>query len=419
MGCTKGRLGLMRKTEYGEFYTCVEEYGYTWRQVTERVAFNTDGWPCLDSNDGVMRKGKESDAYFVCIDNAWRETTSEEERNCLINGICRLNRKKKKKRGVFDDRDTGLFVCDCLDDWGNLNLDNCGWRLANIAEKKIGSLCTANDSAVIWGLENVGEFKIDYICSNDIWHPVYTPLDYSLTDWNKKKTENFTTGALPDAVFGKDLVDKRDGNVYKTVVIGGKRWMAENLRFTDSLSNINYRQGMAFNCVIVRENSWSEWECNEDERAKSNDQIGAIYSWTTAMNLDGKWANDFIGAVISLPRRGICPEGWHLPDTTEWKILAESFDNVSLLMKGFNAWPNATNTSGFSVVPMKFEGSKNASASFWTATECIPKDNDNYGCRYAAYYITIDGERVFNTNYSTDKTSRHSVRCIEDYAVAP
>ena len=86
-------------------------------------------------------------------------------------------------------------------------------------------------------------------------------------------------GAEIDTVTGI-LTDRRDGQTYRTVVIGGDRWMAENLNYkTDS--------------------SW----CYEN--ADSNCvKYGRMYNWEAAM--------------------AACPAGWHLPSREEWDSLGQA-----------------------------------------------------------------------------------------------
>lgn len=112
-----------------------------------------------------------------------------------------------------------------------------------------------------------------------------------------------------------------------------------------------------------------------------------------------------------------CPEGWHLPDTTEWSTLyREVGKNASALMlKDLPDWPQATDAHGFSVVPEGFldrEAGRQALASkdafFWTYTK-----NEKGGLSGAyVFHISgndaaIEGERFF-------KRRQYNVRCIRD-----
>ena len=370
-GCTKGRVGEYAWGNDGSLYECVYRAGSAqlW-QVTDRVFLNTREWNCLDSNDGEMRKGTVNDAYFVCEDSSWREATTQEEKDCVLNGVCRLHNCSSQKIGQFEDRDGVRYVCapeyDVFGHAYNLN-----WRMANCAEERTDSLCLDDDGTIVWNCEKFGSFMIDYVCDKG-WRPVKSSYDYTVENWLEKKTSYYIKENNPDAVYGKDLVDERDGNVYKTVFIGGRRWMAENLRFSDS-ANVGF-----------------DWhgDCDNVER------VGCTYYWTTAMGLDSKWTTDSVSAMPNFNRRGICPAGWHIPDTTEWLDLNRNTSFNSRQMKGFSDWAEATDSTGFSILP--------DASNFWSSTESSLDEA----------FMIREGNEL--RGYGKSNPFTVFVRCIED-----
>jgi uncharacterized protein (TIGR02145 family) len=403
LGCTAGRAGRMQLAEDGSFYNCASNM---WKKVEGTVPYNTEGWACLDSNAGEMKLGLyNTDVYFVCDGNAWREARTDEELSCRDHGLCKAC--TENGQGIFWKHDGNQLVCD-----------NKTWRTPNCAEIATESLCTANDSAVVWECEDLGNFKIDYICSQDpeannklVWHPVRHPFEYTLADWNKKKAEYYTAAKHPNANYGEDLVDHRDGNVYKTVYIEGLRWMAENLRYADSSATVNLKgQTTCGNGRII--DSFKPPIGNP----KDCEIGGALYSWTAAMNLNEKWLAADARSLLNIQQQGICPDGWHVPSSGEWMIF-EKNKLTSYQAQGFTSWANAVDDMGISILPIGyfaqgwtehgFKGVGNITY-FWTATD--------YG-EYSA------GDAVFGTvqyyvNYlsSTRKEYRVPIRCIENYA---
>ena len=417
LGCTKGRLGQVQRTTEGNYYVCVNDtyYGstednYTWQRMNDNVVINTNGWACLDSNEGEVRKGQLEQAYFVCEDNHWRDALPAEERDCVLEEKCLVHKCSAKKRGKFAEIDGERFICD-KGVWEYDYYFDYRWRKPNCAEIKTGSQCMANDSAVVWNCEDLGNFKVDYICvlveeSNDEepniyrWVPVKNSYDYTLTDWNTKKGEYYTADVNPDAEYGSDLVDSRDGKVYKTVYIGGKRWMAENLRYSDSIASVNLKMHCVGDYIRDRQINCP----NEDYSGLTCNVGGVLYSWSAAMDLDPKWNGDIVGSMIEWPRRGVCPAGWHIPDTTEWKNLLQNANYASLQMKGFPAWSSATDASGFSVMIYDLDY-----ASFWSSTEVSAEVNN-------AYIFAVGQDYADFVNYEV-KGSLRNVRCVEDDGV--
>ena len=156
----------------------------------------------------------------------------------------------------------------------------------------------------------------------------------------------------PDISYG-EMLDKRDNQVYRTLVISNHVWTAQNM---------NYEIESEENDEI---NSW----CydNEPENCK---KFGRLYTWEAA--------------------KKVCPEGWHLPTKDEWLELftehsceIEKDDTNSIIyrcagtsLKAIDSWDygtDNTNEYGFSVVAAglmtsgKFKN-KGVSSYLWTAT---------------------------------------------------
>lgn len=102
------------------------------------------------------------------------------------------------------------------------------------------------------------------------------------------------------------MIDPRDGREYKTISFEyeGKRyeWMAENLMY--SVAPVTRTKG------------------GRVDRSQPG-----VYSWTEAMHLNEGYMTRFVreGLIDSL-HQGICPDGWHVANSEEWKTLLDYVD---------------------------------------------------------------------------------------------
>jgi len=105
-----------------------------------------------------------------------------------------------------------------------------------------------------------------------------------------------------------DSISDIEGNIYKTIKIGNQWWMAQNLRtkYFDDNTAIPFSSGL----LTSSADDFKEYFKFPNNDSSLVSQYGLLYSWGTISNSDG---------TIS---KKICPEGWHIPDTTEWGVLA-------------------------------------------------------------------------------------------------
>ncbi len=259
-----------------------------------------------------------------------------------------------------------------------------GWRVAKREELCYGKACTAmsGGESIIWNGRT-------YVCSDTAWRQENV--------YNLDKSSFFAS----DVVYGS-LTDERDGQVYKTVKIGTQVWMAENLNYADSLKDVVLQDGASF-C----------YDYDDDNCAVG----GRFYRWAAAMGLLSKYNNSRADTTLlkSSNHRGLCPEGWHIPDTTEWNTLIATVGkgNASAL-KTTSAWlfdadsiGAATNSTGFSAAPTGVNASSGANSQIL----------------FCSTYQTYSDEfRYFSLSYSSnqlyygsrDKEYPCFVRCIQD-----
>ena len=212
----------------------------------------------------------------------------------------------------------------------------------------------------------------------------------------------------PDIDYGT-MVDSRDGKTYKTVKIGNQTWMAENLNYADSAKTPS-----------LKGKSW----CFYNDSLKCG-VTGRLYTWAAAID-SVKLAKDTVnpldcgfGKTCTLPARvqGICPTGWHLPDTTEWNALFTAVGGRSTAatalksQTGWNNNGNGTDAFGFSALPAGGGGddglydNEGYLTVFWSSTV--------YGSNYAYnMYLIYDVDAAGladNNGYNG-----FSVRCLKD-----
>lgn len=216
---------------------------------------------------------------------------------------------------------------------------------------------------------------------------------------------------LEDRCTYGSLYDERDGQTYKTVKIGEQEWMAENLNYEVSIiSNTSIwstcYKGSADSCVI---------------------KYGRYYTWTAAIDSISLYTQYSIqcgaGKKCSpsdtVKIKGVCPNGWHLPNQKEWEKLVDfvGVSNAGDVLKSFSDWENwpGIDSYGFSVLPSgvvhnaAFSNRGNKSY-LWTAT-----DHDNYSAQCAQFnYSSVRKDVVMFQSERKSAVEALPVRCIKD-----
>jgi len=231
------------------------------------------------------------------------------------------------------------------------------------------------------------------------------------------------------------LIDSRDDNVYKTIIIGTQTWMVENL------NESTFRNGDE----IPEAKSNEEWIkagkegkpawCYYDNDPKNGAKYGKLYNWYAV--------ND---------PRSLASEGWHIPNDTEWTIIENCLGvDAGMRMKNTIGWQdseeklpcnnckswnseyqiktvcnvckdtringakmlsgNGSNTSGFSGLPGGFRNSNGLFQDcgkygiWWSSTE-INATN--------ALYCNLFYNLGLLSKYNYSKDYGFSVRCVKN-----
>ena len=207
---------------------------------------------------------------------------------------------------------------------------------------------------------------------------------------------------------GSPTVTDVDGQVYNTVLIGGRCWTRNNLKVTKFRNGDGLGSDPTSNYwTSVNQGSFSLY----DNQSGNKGDFGYLYNGYAAVDA-----------------RGLCPTGWHIPTDAEWGQMVKSLDpsanssnsgaesaTAGGPLKSIDLWnsPNAgaTNASGFGAVPGGFRsesgvfGAKSDGGTYWTST---PEGSARVWFRY-----------LYDDNASVVRNSGNlrqgrSVRCIQD-----
>lgn len=237
---------------------------------------------------------------------------------------------------------------------------------------------------------------------------------YDCTKYKCVTTEYLNQEFLEAGKYG-EILDERDGQVYKTISIGvpakdySEVWMAQNL---------NYQT----------ENSWCGGGIHGTRTAGDCSVYGRLYTWVAAIGESEdecgygyNCTNPDTGPFPSVSVQGICPDGWHVPISDELIDLAAAVGGDFMAgqklktQAGWAAYSGGViineDAYGFSALPAGYRHSGGLfygvgySASFWSASW-----NDNY----YAYDESLDfSSDEANLNFPA-KNNAYSVRCVKD-----
>ena len=214
------------------------------------------------------------------------------------------------------------------------------------------------------------------------------------------------------------ITDTRDGKVYKIVTIGDQVWMAENLNYADSAETPS-----------LKGRSWCFG--NDDKKCELT---GRYYTWAAAMD-SVALARDTVNPMIcgygvkcaadSMRVRGICPEGWHLPDTMEIKKLISTVGRTRVsgaMLKSSKGWFSASGVAedafGFSAMAGGYVNGELPRGELKTYFIATSSDAKFWGSvSYDKYYgeaLKLSSSNGDADLSSPDKYDGNNIRCIKD-----
>jgi len=179
--------------------------------------------------------------------------------------------------------------------------------------------------------------------------------------------------------------------------------MAENLNYA-----IGGKCGVAANTALT------------DNNTDICDIYGRLYNWETAMDGSASSIDNPSGV------QGVCPDGWHLPSTTELYYLRNLVDSEfkggtklkSESWPSYSAIPKGSDTYGFAALPGGYGGhdqenneqlfNLNYSGHWWSSSESEDNNENAY------YFLLYHDEEYLGISAHGNKSYFRSIRCIRN-----
>jgi uncharacterized protein (TIGR02145 family) len=229
------------------------------------------------------------------------------------------------------------------------------------------------------------------------------------------------TDYLNENVDYGEFLDTRDNQVYKTVKVAGRVWLAQNLNYADS-SQSSYLKGQSWCFDGLRSNCAT---------------YGRIYSWSATMgkNEDECGYGHLCGlgggkSDWNFRTQGVCPEGWFVPSYNDWKSLVDTVGDSWYRLIPESPWsivaedsvPMAElNQYGFTALPAGYRVSTSyerigSYAYWWTSREEDAWTGTS--AMISLKQMSSDRRRVGKVTFATNKENGKNysmyVRCVTD-----
>ena len=211
-----------------------------------------------------------------------------------------------------------------------------------------------------------GIWEIDdekYVCEEGFLVPYIPP---SSSSSSSAKTYPYKDKFKVDSVFNEEktygtFIDSRDGQEYRTIVI--KTGYVSVPEFEVFAQNLNYGTQIKLGTSVFDDNEVEKF-CYDDDPWYCEHYFGGLYSWSETFGLpracDSVWTGttpncpDSIAKGIvyesdweDLQIQGICPEGWHVMNETEWRAMIRGEESA---YRATSKASNGSNGNGFSAL---------------------------------------------------------------------
>ncbi|SHK64223.1 FISUMP domain-containing protein [Fibrobacter sp. UWH4] len=226
-----------------------------------------------------------------------------------------------------------------------------------------------SSSSKAWTCSEEGKIVEKKNKTTDVWE-IYQCVNgvYELVVYSSSSEKVYTFKELfkEDSVFNKKMEygtfeDPRDGQKYRTIVI--KTGYVSVPEFEAFAQNLNYGSQIKLGTSVFDDDKVEKY-CYDDDPWFCEHYFGGLYSWSEAMGLpkacDSVWTGttqncpDSIAPGIvyeaewsDLQIQGICPEGWHVMNETEWRALIHGDESAS---RAISKASYGGNESGFSAL---------------------------------------------------------------------
>lgn len=229
-------------------------------------------------------------------------------------------------------------------------------------------------------------------------------------------------------------VKDHQNNSYQVVQIGSQCWLKENMRATTSPSTGSNIVELPYSTYTY---SGKKAYYYHDDTTSAGNGYGLYYNWNAALDTfntaygelsSSQDPSTYVNLCVDGYRRGICPEGWHVPSYGEYNQLIYyvaieldmdrnqigSFDVAEVLSAPvdwdyYSTSSMITNATGFSWLPTS--DPRGSWGSFWTSTQGITNNQSN-SCAWIAYNNFSYGSAWYGYFHGSQP-----VRCVRDYSI--